>query len=479
MIGKEKSGSVVVGVLGLGIGVLFLAGAGTAQVVAEQERSINEVKERAWDFPKIETRLESIAPGVWRATGVSNAYLVKRPGGYVLIDSGLPHQARKQMDLLASVMQDGPLLYVILTHSHVDHAGGVGLWLSKYPEAKVIAHESFVPMQKTLGQLQPYFGRRGRMAMPELVAQSEQAENQDPLLKPYAISPDILIDDDESLTLSFGDSTLEVIPMPGGEGADGLGVWLADQEILFTGDLTGPHFPMFPNLYSIRGERYREFLPYIRSMDQVLALEPEVLAHGHFDVIRGSDYIADAILRQRDAVQYVHDQTVAGMNAGKGLPELMREIQLPPQLELSEGYGRVSWSVRALWETYTGWFDFQSTTALYPVPAREIYPDLVKAAGGVTPILAEAKKHLAADEPVKALHLVEVAESAEPLNPNVLSLKERALERLKQRALAGDRNFYEVSWLNARLNEVQQALGPEAGAQRVPPHGASAKGEEP
>lgn len=424
---------------------------------ADEPRAIDEVKERAWDFPKIEVRREELEPGVWRATGVSNAYLVKLPGGYVLIDTGLPHQAARQMELLEAVM-DGPLLYIVLTHSHIDHAGGAKRWISRHPDAKLVAHEAFLSMQRTLVELGPYFSRRGRMAMPDLVSATEQSQQADPLFIQGGLAPEILVDDDEPLVLEFGERRLEVLPMPGGEGADGLGVWLPDRGILFTGDLTGPHFPAFPNLYSIRGERYREFLPYIRSVDLALRLEPRVVAHGHFDVIRGRDYIREALTRQRDAVQYVHDQTVAGMNAGKSLPELMREIQLPPELALSEGYGRVMWSVRALWETYTGWFDFESTTSLYPVPAREVHADLVAAAGGVSPILARARARLEAQQPVKALHLVEVAEAVEPRNRDLLVLKQRSLDMLRERAVASKLNFYEVSWLKARLAEVARAL---------------------
>ena len=434
------------------LGVLAPGGFSAAQEL----RPLAEVEERAWSFPKIPVQREEVAEGVWRSTGVSNAYLVQVPGGYVLIDSGLPHQARAQMKLLEERI-DGPLLYIVLTHSHIDHAGGAKLWAKKYPDAKIVAHEAFPAMQQTLVELAPYFSRRGAMAMPALVASTGGSARSDPLLAQGGIEPDILVDDDEPLSLSFGDFTLDVLPMPGGEGADGLTVWLPEQAILFTGDLTGPHFPAFPNLYSIRGERYREFLPYVRSLNAALALEPRVIAHGHFDVIRGKAYIREALARQRDAVQSVHDQTVAGMNAGKGLTELMQEVEIPTGLELSEGYGRVSWSVRALWETYTGWFDFESTTSLYPVPARHVYPDLVDAAGGVDPILEKARARLAADEPVAALHLVEVAEAVAPSNTQVLALKRKSLETLRERAVSNHNNFYEVSWLDARLLEVREA----------------------
>ena len=444
--------------VGMTLAAIFSLWAVAASVEPEP-RSLAEVKERAWDFPKTPIAREEIEPGIWRATGVSNSYLVEAPEGYVLIDSGLPHQAQKQKVLLEQVMkEDKPLLFIVLTHSHIDHAGGAKIWRVDHPQARIVAHESFVPMQRTLVELGPYFRKRGAMAMPNLVSATAHSGDTNPLLAGGGLEPDILIDDDHPLTLGLEGKEVRVLPMPGGEGADGVTVWLPEEEVLFTGDLTGPHFPAFPNLYSVRGERYREFLPYIRSVDQAIQLGPRVIAHGHFDVIRGRDYIREALTRQRDAVQYVHDQTVEGMNQGKGLHELMATIQLPPELALSEGYGRVMWSVRALWETYTGWFDFESTTSLYPVPPREVYPDLVEAAGGTEPILAQARKRLEGGEPVKALHLLEVVEASDAQNAEMLGLKIRVFRELRRRAMLGDRNFYEISWLDARLAEVEKKL---------------------
>ena len=45
----------------------------------------------------------------------------------------------------------------------------------------------------------------------------------------------------------------------------------------------------------------------------------------------------------RDAIHYVHDETVRGMNEGKDLHTLMQSIELPPELEVGQGYGKVSW----------------------------------------------------------------------------------------------------------------------------------------
>ena len=433
--------------------VRVLLGALLLAAVARADRPIEEVEERGWDFKATPVEREALAENVWRATGVSNAYIVQTLDGAVVIDTGSGHQAERVMALLESAVE-GPVRMLILTHAHGDHVGGAKLWLAKYPTATLVTHENFVAMQHELQVLAPFFARRGAKILPQLVAASRRARKQGPAFEYGGLEPTRLIDDDEPQTIEIGSTRFELIGLPAGEGRDGLGVWLPEQKILFSGDMTGPHFPMFPNLYSIRGERYREFLPYVASLDRALKLEPEIIAHGHFDVIRGHDYIQRALRRMRDAVQYVHDAVVSGMNAGKGLPELMREIELPPELKLSHGYGKVSWSVRGLWETYTGWFDFASTTSLYPVPASDIYGDLVAAAGGPGPILETARRYHERREPVRALHLIEVAEAAKSPPLELKALKRQVLVSLRERAVRNGNNFMEVAWLDARIAEL-------------------------
>ena len=86
----------------------------------------------------------------------------------------------------------------------------------------------------------------------------------------------------------------------------------------------------------------------------MIDLEPEILCTGHFDPIEGRDTIRTELTRVRDAVQYVNDATVAGMNEGKDVFTLMRDIRLPDELAVGEGYGKVSWGVRSIWEGYAG-----------------------------------------------------------------------------------------------------------------------------
>ena len=115
--------------------------------------------------------------------------------------------------------------------------------------------------------------------------------------------------------MTFG-RRLELISVPGGETTDSLVVWLPDERTVFTGNLFGPLFGHVPNLVTMRGDRYRDPLEYIRSIELVLALAPERLITGHFQPIEGADRIAEEIGAMRDAMHAVHDQVLDGMNAG-------------------------------------------------------------------------------------------------------------------------------------------------------------------
>jgi hypothetical protein len=162
----------------------------------------------------------------------------------------------------------------------------------------------------------------------------------------------------------------------------------------------------------------------------------------HFDPITGAARIRAELTRLRDAIEYLHDQTVAGMNAGKDVHTLMREITLPPELDVGEGYGKVAWDIRAIWENYSGWFHHRSTTELYSVPAREVAEDLVELAGAQQ-LLSRAEDHLAAGRPLHAIHLAELVTIGAPDSTQARAVLKGAHEDL----LAASTNFWERAWL--------------------------------
>jgi alkyl sulfatase BDS1-like metallo-beta-lactamase superfamily hydrolase len=171
----------------------------------------------------------------------------------------------------------------------------------------------------------------------------------------------------------------------------------------------------------------------------------------------GRDRIRSELLRLRGAVQYAHDETVRGMNEGRDVWTLMREIELPPELEVGQGYGKLSWSVRAIWETYAGWFHHRSTTELYAVPPWTVHLDLVELAGGPDAVAKRAREKFDAGAPLEAIHLAEVALAAAPDHRRALEASLAAHERLE----AESENFWLTSWLRKQIATLRGALQAE------------------
>ena len=96
-------------------------------------------------------------------------------------------------------------------------------------------------------------------------------------------------------------------------------MWLPQHKIVFTGNLFGCPFGHFPNLVTIRGDRYRDALTCAAAAQTVLDLETELLLYGHHEPVVGAELIRTGITAYRDAILYVHDEVVRGMNEGKDL----------------------------------------------------------------------------------------------------------------------------------------------------------------
>jgi alkyl sulfatase BDS1-like metallo-beta-lactamase superfamily hydrolase len=133
----------------------------------------------------------------------------------------------------------------------------------------------------------------------------------------------------------------------------------------------------------------------------------------------------------------------------------MQEIELPPELEVGEGYGKVSWSVRAIWETYAGWFHHSSTTELYSVPPTAVHADLVEMAGGPDVVVGRANQKLAEGENVQAIQLAEIVLTTEPLHRGALEASLAAHEALDLESV----NFWLSSWLGKQTGHLRELLG--------------------
>lgn len=411
-----------------------------------------DVDERARDLMELPVELVEINDSVFMARGVGNVFLIKTDEGNVIYDTGVSWQSEEQRELLLAVGHE-KTTHIIVSHAHGDHNGGLDAWKDEIAAgAEVVAHERYAYTNKIYGDTDEYLWRvRTGTLYPAHSAGQVQT------FRSYEATR--TVDVDENLVFEVGGVRFEVLAAENSaEGEDAVLLWMPDLEFVFTGDFYGCLYPMVPNLYTVRGEKTRDPIGYVQALDRLIALEPAMILPAHFDPIPGKEYLHKSLTVMRDGVEYVYDETVAGMNAGKSVYELMESITLPPDLEISQGHGKTSWNVRAIWEFLAGWFYYEDVADLYTVPAKAVYPDLVELVGGPAPIVERARRYAAEGEGLMALRLLDVVKAAGPESVPALRVRLSILEEMLERSVSTHDNMSESGILRAMVAQTRGAL---------------------
>ena len=393
---------------------------------------------------------------IYLSEGASNSYLIETTDGNILINTGLGVEAPVHKYAFDQVNKN-KIKYIIFTQGHVDHVGGSGFFKEYNPDATLIAQENIIEHQSFDSLTQggrvlnayKFFGEMIDL-MNDAIARAEKMGFKD--IQSIA-EPDILFKDEYKFSL--GGLDVELYSVPGGETLDALLIYLPKHKILFSGNAFGPLFPHLPNFCTIRGDRIRFAIPYLEMCKKVLELKPNILITGHFKPIEGQKLIYDEVKNLHDAVDYIHTKTVEGINTGKDMYELMKEIVLPKKLSVGEGYGTVEWAIRSIYEGYTGWFRHKSTTELYAYSPQAIFSDLNNLIDKKE-ALKRIEEFIAGSEYLKAINLCEIVISSDDnkealkiyLDIHIILLKEAQKNS----------NRWIVKWLESEIEETKNKL---------------------
>ncbi len=378
-----------------------------------------------------------ITDGLYREENSCNSYLVTTNDGNVLIDPG---GARASENWLRKVNSSAPLKAILLTHGHEDHYGGIMSWKGDR-NIPVIA-------QRELEEFLAHNDRLSGFLAHRLSAQTGvPMPTPDELQTPTPRLATVMYD--TAYTYECGGIHFEFFHV-GGETPDQSVIWIPELKAVCIAD---NFYTSFPNTYTLRGTKPRWALEYIKALDKALSLEPEFLLPGHGMPVVGKDVIQRTVTKYRDALRYVHDATVKGMNEGKDVYTILQEVTLPPELRLPQFFGRVSWSVRGIFDGYAGWFD-ENPSSMYKLAPLAVAPELLKLCGGGDPIVKRAAELVTAADEVRALHLTDMVLAAEPSSRAAWETRLAALQSL----LAKSGNYIERNWLQYGIRVAQEKI---------------------
>ena len=387
--------------------------------------------------PEYTDSLVPINDFVYRSVGFSASHMLVTDAGRVIINAGMGFEAPQHKRLYDAVCP-GPTPYIITTQAHVDHVGGVGLF--REPGTVYVAHANNPACQHDDTRIGG-FRMSGASVWFKLgpMIEALMAKNPGVPITQDIPTPDLMFTD--RLELRVGGLDIELISAPGGETVDSIIVWLPQHRIAFISNLLGPLFPHFPNFNTVRGDKYRFPEAYLASVRTLRALQPELLITGRAEPIAGAAFIDACLGRLHGAVDYVHRATLNGINAQADINTLMREITLPPELRVGQGYGKVSWCVRTIWDLYIGWFRQESTTELYPDESAGALDELV-ALTSLDAVAARARARLGDGQPVLAIHLAEAVlrgDADHAAGRSVMADARGAARQRRRRELLGER----------------------------------------
>ena len=379
---------------------------------------------------------------------VGNVTAVHTAEGLVVFDSGSVLTARKIYDVLRA-WDPSPVHTVVLTHGHVDHAMGVRLFdvearLRGEPPIRVIGQRNmsarFDRYRVTAGFNANINGRQ--FGVPDFKWPDQYRY------------PDLMYD--EEITVTVGGIAFE-LHHGMGETDDHTWTWIADHKAIVSGDLVIWAVPNCGNPQKV--QRYCK--PWADVFRAMAAKRADILVPGHGPATFGTERVAQLLDDSAALLDSIHDQTVALMNEGRTLDQVVAEVKVPDELlarpYLQPTYDDPEFLIRNVWRLYGGWWD-GDPAHLKPAPASALARELAALAGGATK-LAERAGMLADRGDLRlAGHLAEFAAQAEPENANL----HRVRVAVNRKRAAAESTLMARGVFNAAARESQAIADPDA-----------------
>jgi alkyl sulfatase BDS1-like metallo-beta-lactamase superfamily hydrolase len=420
------------------------------------KRLLDGIDKVASTKPTIEVPTE----GVWFLSGFGLAPMavIDTPEGLIAIDTGdTKHDGELMLEGLRTVT-DKPVKAIIYGHSHTCY--GAGVFAEGNDDITIIGHPDLnAVVEQNAGGAPAYFPEIAPYLTGRLLIQFNTfmpSEGPDAWVVPTNLEVDegafipvnTPVEDEQEMEV-LG-VKMQFFTRYGSDDKVHTTVWLPERKILFTTMLwSGP-----PQLYSVRGDVFRDPRLWIEGLKHNRDLQPEVLIPFGTRPIVGKEEIQKTLQGYLDGTSFVLDQSLRGILGGKGPNELRHLVTFPDYLNETpqnlQSYGEISSYSPAIHYQCVGWYDNDAAN-LKPVAPWDEADRIVPLMGGRDAVLAAAAEAMEKKEYAWAAQLVNYLYRLDPEDADVRQAKADALRQMA----------YVSTGANDRAHLMSQALSLE------------------
>lgn len=354
-----------------------------------------------------------IADNIVFLSSFANVAAFTGDDGILLVDTSQERFTARMLTDLRDNYSKAPVEGVVYTHGHIDHVTGAEQIIAEAAERSdhrpnIYGHRDVVRR----------FDRYRLTAAHNDHINTVQF-NLPPDAKPFTVAPWTYPDitHDNGMDTRIGGMRFE-FHHARGETDDETWVWCPDNRVLCTGDTFVWCSPNAGNPYKV--QRYAK--DWADALEKMAAKKPLHLLPGHGPAISDEGTIEEALLSTAHLLRSIHDQVVKGMNDGKWLEDIIRDIDWPDTNKpwLQPIYDHPEFIARNVYRIYGGWWNGDAADML-PAHSHDVAAELIGATGA-DGILARARKLRDDGDLQIACHLVDFVRKGDPDNKEAWEL---------------------------------------------------------
>ncbi|MGI9642686.1 MAG: alkyl sulfatase dimerization domain-containing protein [Acidimicrobiia bacterium] len=437
----------------------YMGAATETSIAANGAIGNRRIIENADNVAYLEPTVENPVPGVYvfGGFGLAPTAVIEADEGLIAFDTGdVKHDGELILEAIRA-FTDKPVKAIIYGHSHT--VAGAGVLAEGNDEVVVIGHPDLndvVEENLGAGGAPAFFPEVSPYLTARLLTQFNAympSEGPDAYILPTNLTTvetaflpvNTPVGDGQRMNVLGIE--MQFFTEYGSDDNVHTTVWLPERRIVFTTMLWNSP----PQLYSLRGDTFRDPREWIAGLRFTMDLEPDVLISAAAKPIVGAEEIQEALLSYMDGAQFVLDQSLRGILAGLGPDELRHFVKFPDYLDESpvnlQSYGEVSSYPPAIYYQTVGWYDNDAAN-LKPIPPADEARRWVTLVGGTDQMLDAARTALDEREYSWAAKLANQVYLLDSTNEEARRLKADALRHMA----------YVATGANDRAHLMSQAL---------------------